>query len=142
MSLRSLIFVADLACKVVKIETWEWKRQKTKGVQKCDSGLRWVNNLTLFTGKHMCLRLQHACFPVNIAKLLKTPILKNIYERLLLLPKVWLYCFLPLYSFTLTKHSHVSIFTTLHAKSATKIKERSDISYNSNVTIIWKCRKR
>ena len=27
-------------------------------------------------------RLQHRCFPVNIAKFLKTPILKNICERL------------------------------------------------------------
>ena len=101
-----------------------------------------LNNFTLFTGKHVCWRLQHACFPVNIAKFLKTPILKNICERLLLLPKPWLCCFLALYSFTLTKHSHFSIFTTLHANSATKIKEHGDISYNSNVTIIWKCRKR
>ena len=31
-------------------------------------------------------RLQHKCFPVNIVKFLKTPILKNIYERLLLNP--------------------------------------------------------
>ena len=30
-------------------------------------------------------RLQHRCFPVNIAKFLKTPILKNICERLLLI---------------------------------------------------------
>ena len=29
--------------------------------------------------------LQHKCFPVNIAKFLKAPILKNICERLLLL---------------------------------------------------------
>ena len=29
-------------------------------------------------------RLQHSCFPVNTAKFLKTPILKNICERLLL----------------------------------------------------------
>ena len=29
-------------------------------------------------------RLQHRCFPVNIAKFLRTPILKNIYQRLLL----------------------------------------------------------
>ena len=29
-------------------------------------------------------RLQHRCFPVNIAKFLRTPILKNICERLLL----------------------------------------------------------
>ena len=27
---------------------------------------------------------QHRCFPMNIAKFLRTPILKNIYERLLL----------------------------------------------------------
>ena len=29
-------------------------------------------------------RLQHRCFPVNIAKFLRTPILKNICERLFL----------------------------------------------------------
>ena len=29
-------------------------------------------------------RLQHRCFPMNIAKFLRTPILKNIYKRLLL----------------------------------------------------------
>ena len=29
-------------------------------------------------------RLQHKCFPVNIAKFVRTPILKNICERLLL----------------------------------------------------------
>ena len=29
-------------------------------------------------------RLQHRCFPVNIAKCLRTPILKNMYEKLLL----------------------------------------------------------
>ena len=29
-------------------------------------------------------RLQHRCVPVNIAKFLRTPILKNIWERLLL----------------------------------------------------------
>ena len=28
-------------------------------------------------------RLQHRCFPVKFAKFLRTPILKNIYERLL-----------------------------------------------------------
>ena len=28
-------------------------------------------------------RLQHSCFPVNIAKLLRIPILKNIWEQLL-----------------------------------------------------------
>ena len=29
-------------------------------------------------------RLQHRCFPANIGKILKTPILRNICERLLL----------------------------------------------------------
>ena len=32
-------------------------------------------------------RLQHKCFPVNIAKLLRTPVLKNICEQLLLSSK-------------------------------------------------------
>ena len=34
-------------------------------------------------------RLQHRCFPVNIANFLKTPILKNICERLLLLTAIF-----------------------------------------------------
>ena len=33
--------------------------------------------------KTLFKRLQHRCFPVNIAKFLRTPILKNICERLL-----------------------------------------------------------
>ena len=32
-----------------------------------------------FTKRH-----QHRCFPVNIAKFLRTPILKNIWKQLLL----------------------------------------------------------
>ena len=27
-------------------------------------------------------RLQYRCFPINIAKFVKTPVLKNIFERL------------------------------------------------------------
>ena len=40
----------------------------------------------IFTGKHLCLfSLQaYMCVPLNIAKILKTPILKNICDRLLL----------------------------------------------------------
>ena len=49
----------------------------------------------IFTGKHLFLscrptcsftknRLQHRCFPVNTATFLRTSILENIYERLLL----------------------------------------------------------
>ena len=43
-----------------------------------------LKNFAIFTGKLQACnfiekRLQHSCFPLNIAKLLKTPILKNIY---------------------------------------------------------------
>ena len=98
----------------------------------CKKGF--LNNFTIFTGKHVWL--EHTCFPVNIAKFWRAPILKNICKRLLLSPKRWLYCFLALYSCKLTKHSHFLIFITLHANSATKVKECGDILYNSNVTII------
>ena len=61
-----------------------------------------LKNFAIFTGKHLCWslcfnkvvylqtcnfikkRLQHRCFPVNIAKFLRNPILKNICEQLLL----------------------------------------------------------
>ena len=51
-------------------------------------------NFVIFTGKHLCQifrvcnfikkRLQRRCFPVNIAKFSRTPVLKSICERLLL----------------------------------------------------------
>ena len=53
-------------------------------------------NFANFSGKHLCWslflrasnfikkRLQHRCFPAKFAKFLKTSILKNIWERLLL----------------------------------------------------------
>ena len=53
-----------------------------------------MKNFARFTGKYLCLslcllelqvfKLQHRCFPVKFAKLLRTPILKNIWKRLLL----------------------------------------------------------
>ena len=49
-----------------------------------------LKNFTLFSEKQLkaCSfikkRLQHKCFPVNIAKFVRTPILKNICEQLLL----------------------------------------------------------
>ena len=58
-------------------------------------------NVLIFTEKHLCWslfnkvaglqcrsfikkRLQHSCFPVNIAKFLRAPVLKIIFKRLLL----------------------------------------------------------
>ena len=53
-----------------------------------------LKSFATFTGKYLCWRLfliklqffrpEHSYFPVNIAKVLRTPILKNICERLLL----------------------------------------------------------
>ena len=60
-----------------------------------------LKNFAIFTGKHLCWglfliklqtwpafslkrRLQRRCFPVSIAKFLRTPVLKNICERLIL----------------------------------------------------------
>ena len=49
-----------------------------------------LSNFAIFTGKHLKAcnfikkRLQYKCFPVNIADFLRTSILKNICERLLL----------------------------------------------------------
>ena len=57
----------------------------TRGVQK-----KAVLKNFIFTGKHLCWSLfinktlQHRYFLVNIEKFLRTPTLKNIYERLLL----------------------------------------------------------
>ena len=59
-----------------------------------------LKNFVIFTGKHLCWslfliklqackfiekRLQHWCFPLHVKKFLRTPILKNIRERLLLI---------------------------------------------------------
>ena len=63
-----------------------------------------LKNFTIFTGIYLCWslflktcnfikkRLQHKCFPVNIAKFSRTPILKNNCKRLLLI--TYKICFL------------------------------------------------
>ena len=65
-------------------------------------------NSVIFTGSHLFWSLfliklkafrsakkrhQHLCFPVNILKFLKTPILKNICEKLLLMQLVSKLCY-------------------------------------------------
>ena len=59
-----------------------------------------LKNFVIFRGKHLCWslfliklqackfiekRLQHWCFPLHVKKFSRTPILKNIRERLLLI---------------------------------------------------------
>ena len=70
---------------------------RTPFLQNTSGGCFW--DFAVFTGKHLCWSLfagfqvwnfikkrhQHLCFPVNTAKHLRTPILKNISERLLLI---------------------------------------------------------
>ena len=85
-----------------------------------------LTDFTIFTRHHLCWsflfkkvaalhprnlikkRLQHRCFPVDIAKFLRTPILKNICKRLLLILKCFkiiLKHFKKLFSQTATKPS-------------------------------------
>ena len=69
-------------CKVVykvaapKYVQWQNKNGDMKSGQKLEAATRGLH----FIQK----RLQHRCFPVNIAKVLRTPILKNICKRLFL----------------------------------------------------------
>ena len=59
--------------------------------QRCSIKKAVLNNFAIFTGEYLSLqacnenRIQHRCFPVNIAKFLRTPIVKNIFKRLLLI---------------------------------------------------------
>ena len=59
-------------------------------VQRCSEKKLLLKLRAEFTGKHLCRSLFNkvaglqTCFSVNFAKFLGTPILKNIYERLLL----------------------------------------------------------
>ena len=48
-----------------------------------------LKNFVIFTEKNLCWspflikRLQHGCFPVSVAKFLRTPTLENIWEQML-----------------------------------------------------------
>ena len=59
--------------------------------RRCSIKKAVLKNFAKFTGKQLKAcnfikkRLQHRCFPVNIAKFLRTPILKNICKPLLLI---------------------------------------------------------
>ena len=67
---------------------------------RCSINKAVLKNFVIFTGKQLCWspfliklqackfiekRLQHWCFPLHVRKFLRTPILKNIGERLLLI---------------------------------------------------------
>ena len=63
------------------IKKKHWRRSSRPEVF-CKKGV--LNNFAKFTGKHLCQRFSFnkvagcgTCFPVNFAKFLKTPFLKN-----------------------------------------------------------------
>ena len=61
----------------------------TNSHRRCSVKKSVLRNFAIFTGKYLCASLylkffQQRYFPVNVAKFLRTPILKNICERLLL----------------------------------------------------------
>ena len=75
--------------------------------RRCSKEKGVLKNFAKFKGKHLCQslffskvvdlkpaillkkRLWHRCFPLNFAKFLRTPTLKNICERLLLVAGWW-----------------------------------------------------
>ena len=78
-------------------KTWSHTKDRSSH-QRCSVIKGRHKNFATFTGKHLFVleslfnkvcnfikkRLKHKCFPLNIAKFLRTPTLKNICERLLL----------------------------------------------------------
>ena len=52
--------------------------------QRCSVRKGVPRNFTKFTGKHVCQRLWHTCFPVNLAKFLRTLFSQNTSGPLLL----------------------------------------------------------
>ena len=52
--------------------------------QRCSVRKGVPRNFTRFTGKHVCQRLWHTCFPVNLAKFLRTLFSQNTSGPLLL----------------------------------------------------------
>ena len=85
------LFFCEFCCRILENIAKKGKRQKQPPEVFYKKKLK---NFAIFTGKHLCLslfnkvflikkRLQHKCFPVNIVKFLRTPILKNIFIQLL-----------------------------------------------------------
>ena len=46
--------------------------------RRCSKKKAVLENLTIFTGKHLCWSNQHRCFPVNISKFLRTPLEEHL----------------------------------------------------------------
>ena len=94
--------IAKLLLNSTFLKKYRSSHQKCRSShQRCSVGKGVLKNFGNFTGKHLrwslflwsCKplafkffkkRLQHKCFPVKFAKLLRIPILRNISKRLLL----------------------------------------------------------
>ena len=87
-------------------------------VQRCSIKKGVLRNCEKLTGKHLCHRLCHRCFPVNFAKFLRTPFLQNTSGRLLL-QAVQLGYFFAMYSLYICVKSFRN---TLNLKKKWKLK--------------------
>ena len=86
----TLCFFLREACQIPNTEQLLYQTDKSSH-RRCPIKEVVLQNFAIFSGKHLCWslffnfikkRLQHRCF--TVAKFLRTPILKNIYVRLLL----------------------------------------------------------
>ena len=107
----------------------------------CKKGV--LNNFTIFTGKLLCWRLEHTCFPVNIAKIFKNTYFEEHLQTTASVTKALIVLFLSFVLIQTYKIFWLFIFHSFTCKLGNiKIKEHGEISCNTNVTIIWKYKKR
>ena len=103
--------------------------------QRCSVRKGVPRNFTKFTGKHVCQRLWHTCFPVNLAKFLRTLFSQNTSGPLLLQGVLHL--------FTSQKY----IFRSNHLEALSKVAALKNITGNctpGNITpffIVGDCKR-
>ena len=101
-STKMWILIKHRIIMTIKMERWCLSISRSSH-RRCSVKKVVLKNFANFTEKHLCWslflitfhafrpttllkRLQRSCFPVKFAKVLRTPILKNICERLLCIP--------------------------------------------------------
>ena len=101
------MLIFSIVCLLLQYVLWIYFNMKLFFMEAATRGALWKKsalvNFTKFTGKHLCQslffkklaglraatslkkKLRHKCFPVNLAKFLRTPYLQNTSARLLLI---------------------------------------------------------
>ena len=109
--------------------------------ERCSIRKGVLKNFANFTGKHLCWsllqtcnfikkRLQHWCFPVKLAKFLRTSILKKICERLLQ--------FVSPQNTIANSSGEFRLDDTLTGCKVSFIKQNNSIRSNAAISIIYK----